>query len=788
MSNRFQELLPRTDPNRECSIWEGLEHFQGAFEHSAIGIALVGLDGMMLEVNRAMCRFFRAEAAYLKSKNFRDLTHPEDLASDLHEVQRLLQGDGDTFNLEKRYIRPDGSYFWALLTVSLVKNHQGKPLHFISQVQDITERKHHEVRLQELQRRFTMAVEAGQIGIWDWDLNTNLCRLSKELIQIYGWPPERDSIQFSEWGKFLPTADFLRLETTIRQSLSNKESFETTFHFSHSDGSLRLLKAKGGPVCDSEGQPSSMTGVCWDITAQEAMAERLRTNEARLRLATKISEIGIWEYDLIKQEVYWDDVACAIHGLQRASNLLSPERTFALIHPEDQARVQAHFEQCVNTETPYELDHRIVTPAGQIRHIRATGYCVRDSNGVPFQAVGTMMDITQEKTIAEELARARDAANAANRMKSDFIARMSHEIRTPMNAILAPAQLLAHSGLKESERELVRMISCAGEHLLKMINNILDFSKLEAGKLELQEEIFCLETLLNETVGPFEILMTEKAIALELQVDPQAAGHWQGDASRIKQILLNLLSNAIKFTHQGRIRLEVYKAERGRLRFTVEDTGCGFLEKDNTRVFEPFEQGISNGMRGPTGTGLGLAICHELVELMQGQIDYFSKPGEGSTFWFELPLQRAHRSSASVDRMELTAAEVLSQRQTPPRVLVVEDNASNRKVATLLLTKLGCQVSTAENGLEAVHAVRNTTFDMILMDCEMPLMDGYASSSQILQLRAPPPPIIALSAHANAEHREHCFQSGMKDILTKPIQIHELADMIAKWMPPEAKS
>ena len=390
--------------------------------------------------------------------------------------------------------------------------------------------------------------------------------------------------------------------------------------------------------------------------------------------------------------------------------------------------------------------------------------------------------------IAAEREQALVAAEEAGRARLQFLANMSHEIRTPLNGILGMAQLLATTPLDAVQRHRLGAIDASGQHLLGLINDILDFSKMEAGKLDIVPQPFALRRLLQEVLDLLVPRAQERGIGLACSVAAEVPDWFQGDAGRIKQILHNLVGNAIKFTETGSVGVTVHGSGNPqpdgsvRLRFAIRDSGVGIAPEDQERLFQPFRQVDASATRRHGGTGLGLAISRQLVELMHGAIGCHSAPGQGSTFWFELPL-------APVPEPLTAAAPVGDGRRSrfAARVLLVEDSPVNSEVATIMLQQMGLTVRRAEDGRQAVAAATSGTFDLILMDCQMPEMDGFEATRRIVAHERAQhlahTPIIALTANAIRGDREACLAAGMDDYLAKPFLREDLAALLDRWLP-----
>jgi PAS domain S-box-containing protein len=422
---------------------------------------------------------------------------------------------------------------------------------------------------------------------------------------------------------------------------------------------------------------------------------------------------------------------------------------------------------------------------------------IPDASGTIGGIASVCRDVTERKQFEtalrdreEALAAARDQALEASRLKSQFLANMSHEIRTPMNGVLGMAQLLLNSDLDVTQRRQLLALRDSGRTLLTVINDILDFSKVEAGKLELEETDVDLFGSLESVISMLSSPAHDKGLALHLDVSPDVPPFVRGDPVRLRQVLINLLGNAVKFTEAGSVTLRVANRVGICRRFEVEDTGIGIPESARGRLLDPFSQADASTTRRFGGTGLGLAICRQLVELMGGTLDFGSVLGEGSTFWFEVPLP-------AVDVQRPPAGEATPQTLHPAadsgvkpgaRLLLAEDADINQEVAVALLGGLGYSIDVVSNGVEALEAVQREHYDAVLMDCLMPVMDGYEATGHIRRLDAAVRhiPIIALTASAMSGDRERCLAAGMDDYVSKPLELDVLAAALARVRPGRA--
>ena len=382
---------------------------------------------------------------------------------------------------------------------------------------------------------------------------------------------------------------------------------------------------------------------------------------------------------------------------------------------------------------------------------------------------------------------------------------MSHEIRTPMNGGLGMAELLLSTALTDKQRHFVQTIRQSGVSLLQVINDILDFSKIEANKMDIEVAEFDLVATARDVVNFFLEPTQRKGLTLECRIDPELPATWRGDAGRFRQILINLVGNAVKFTERGGIMLQIQRHEDGGadawVKVTVRDTGIGVPPEAQQKIFDPFAQADGSMSRRFGGTGLGLAIVRRLVEMMEGQIGVISTPGEGSTFWFTLRLEKIlkkgfspaddklvdHRTaSRKSESHDSGAGHSLSHQRG--RILLAEDDPINREVFLGMVELCGRSVEVVGTGRQALQALEQSQFDLILMDCEMPEMDGLTATAEIRRRGytrpdGKPVPIVALTAHAVASHQAACFAGGMDGYLSKPVKFEELERTIQQWMP-----
>ena len=545
------------------------------------------------------------------------------------------------------------------------------------------------------------------------------------------------------------------------------------------------------PWHDEAGEIAGVISAAQDITDLVNTVRSLERTQERLQLATEMANIEVYDIDYRRRSIV--RAGKTLFPLSDDRKVAVTDAVFAgdtdrFVDARDRERVAEAWRR-FEEGAAYEIEYRIPRAEGDEFWIAEVTQATRDENGAIRRVIGAMQDITARKLSERALIEAKELAEAATRAKSLFLATMSHEIRTPLNGVLGMAQALAASPLAAAQREQVDVIRQSGETLLTVLNDLLDLSKIEAGRLELEEAEFDIGELASGVQAAFAPIATEKGLAFDLTIAPAAAGHYLGDVTRVRQVLSNLISNALKFTETGRVAVKVNR-KRGAVTLTVADTGIGISPAQRAALFEKFVQADASTTRRFGGAGLGLSICRELAELMGGRVEVESAEGEGSIFVATLPLRRLKRSvnaPASAD-LELAGDTPQSAEGAALRVLAAEDNPMNQLVLKTLLSQIGIDPVFVGDGVDAVSAWESGDWDVILMDVQMPRMDGPTATRFIrereLAQRRRRTPILALTANAmNHQMTEH-LAAGMDGFVAKPIEVRRLVAALEAALSP----
>jgi two-component system, sensor histidine kinase and response regulator len=910
-----------------------------ALAEEAGGVGLWDVDLVAATVTysagAAALRGMPAAQVAMPTASIDERLHPDD--RERFYAARDRARDGEPFSCEYRLLWPDGSAHWVRSRAHpLVVD--GKITRMIGSSVDIDKERRMLDELQVYAARMQQAEQVAGLGVTDINLSTGRIEFSEGWATLHGLDPSMRSLTGPEMDRLIHPDDLQRVHSMI-DTLKAEGRGMLEFRIVRPDGGIRWHRASAQRVSADgvDTQSERFVGTVLDVTREREMLDRLRHSVEHMRVAEDIGRFGLWEVDIRDREVRMSE------GMRRLSRLpadvplsVSLDGFYAMLQPPDRADMMESHRRAFELGEHISHDRQWILQDGSVRWHRSYGR-PELKDGEPWRILGASMDVTERKELELSLEAARVKAETATLAKSEFLANMSHEIRTPMNGVLGMTALLLETDLSVEQREYAETLKGSGESLLALIDDVLDFSKIEAGRISIESAEFDLCRTLENVAEMVSPRAEQNGIELLVRYPAGAPRRFVGDQARLKQVVANLASNAVKFTRRGHVQLSVECAARtaviADVRVTVTDTGIGVPASKLGLLFQKFSQADTSTTREYGGTGLGLAISKSLIELMGGTIGVTSVEGQGSSFWFSLPMPIGSRSELpetpalppgcrvlifggskaartlmsdqlaawalrpetfvspeeaadavtvaaaaddpfhmviagldAVDRDGRAIANVIAGRspvplahvavaplrhtridvprdmvisayltkplsptrllnaivtawasrseslarrsepsaaggvepnrgtgaeapakKTGPHVLIVEDNFPNQKVAVLLLKKLGVHMDLAENGSVALEHLMARPYDLVLMDCHMPEMNGYQAAAEVRRREGPnrDVPIVAVTADVASGSRERALESGMNDFIGKPIHVSELERVLRTWIRPE---
>lgn len=635
--------LDITDQARaQAALRANEARFRAIFETAAVGIAILDARGRWLEMNDTGCAMLGYSREELLALSFADITHPDDLAADLSQADRVLAGQLTTYSIDKRYLRKDGSVCWANLTVSAIQT-EGQEHRFLSVIVDISERKQAEFVLRESRERLAAALSASQTGTFIWDIPTNTLQWDQELNRLFGLSLSKTARDIPEFFALVHPDDRARIAEACERCTRFGHDFHEEFRVTWPDGSIHWLEDKGKTFFGPDGKPVYMTGACVDVTARKKSEQAIRVARERFELVRRVSGVGFWFCDLPFGRLDWDHRVKEHFGLPPDA-AVTIDTFYERIHPEDRERTRRAVEIATTRNEPYDIEYRTVGVDGSVRWIRAIGTAyLSDNGGGRFD--GITVDIT-ENVVSRELLQNRRAelehlvAQRTSKLQETveelekFSYSISHDLRAPLRSMQSFAYFVGEDFgeiLPEEGKEYLRRIITAAERMDRLIQDVLSYSRLSRTDIPLRP--ISLRPLIQsivETYPQFHDHLPRIHIAPTLPTV-------RANEAALTQVISNLLGNAIKFSRDG-AELEVRiwaEVDGGKAKLYVADKGIGIAPAHFERIFGVFQQ--IGAVRG--GTGIGLAIVKKAVERMNGQVGVVSQPGHGSTFWFTLPLE-----------------------------------------------------------------------------------------------------------------------------------------------------
>jgi len=656
-----------------------------------------------------------------------------------------------------------------------------------------------EAQLRKSEAHLAAALRIANVGSWEFNLQTRSISWSIETFRIFGRNPDKGAPTYEQLCQYLHPMDRSHHDEVVKQAEEKGQGYAIEFRFHRDDGSLGYAQTRGEVIRDARGNPVQLLGTVLDITNLKQTSQQLQALSDRLSLAVKSGAIGIWEWDVLSEEMIWDDRMYELYGIGKADFTQTYQGWLNCLHPDDRGEADAAVKKALGGEKEFDTELRVVRPNGTVSFLKAYGSIKYNEQGEFQGMIGINFDISDRKEreaqlrqTNEQLTRVNAELARATRLKDEFLANMSHELRTPLNAILGLSEGLqdqVFGKLNDRQLQKISTIDRSGKHLLELINDILDLSKIESGKMELEITEVKVKHLCENSMTFLRQMAQKKHIHLSSRIGDRLDSI-QMDERRIRQLLINLLSNGIKFTPSGgSVFLEVQLETDARssepvAAFSVRDTGIGIAPENIDKVFATFVQIDSSLNRHHAGTGLGLALVKRIAELHGGWVSVESELGKGSCFTAHIPYRSGKELTDGLLPETQEIVEKPSAKEFPevgenPSILLAEDNEANIITISSYLENRGYRIIVAKNGREAIDMATREMLDLILMDIQMPDLDGLEA---IRQIRCQPQltdiPIIALTALAMTGDRAKCLEAGANEYMTKPLQLKQLANRI----------
>lgn len=769
----------RLNSDLSASLRESAHQTVTMDQHDIVSSANVA--GVITSVNDKLCEISGYSSDELIGQNHRMLKsshHPASFYKDMwNTISSGQVWHGRICNLNK-----NGDEYWVESTIVPFLDELGKPYKYVSARTDVTQVIQSEARLERSQR-------FANIGTWDWNIKTGKIFWSERIWSLFGYDKDQTDTTYDNFMAAIHEDDRTLVSDAVTKCVESGEEYNIEHRVVWPDGNVRWLHESGDVVRDKDGQSLHMLGVVQDITLRKKTEMNLADNERQLLSAQSMASVGNWQADLTNGELVWSDEIYRIFGYAPGSFKPSVEAFHQAIHPDDLIMVRES-EKKAETTGHHDVEHRILQPDGTVRYVHELAEAEIDEEGHLIKMSGTVQDITERKLAEQSIVHAREEAETANRAKSQFLSSMSHELRTPMNAIMGFGQLLnieIEQPLTDDQKENVNEILKASDHLLELINQVLDLSKIEAGRIDLSIEDVSLGEAIIQSLQLILPLAEKRGISIKLYSGDKEINLEElyqdkvvvrADFTRTKQVIINFLSNAVKYnSEKGTITIKC-KQKANNIRISVTDTGQGLDEEEQKKLFTAFNRlGAEN--TDIEGTGIGLVITKNIVDLMGGQLGVESDVGVGSTFWFELPCGSETISDVAKDNNSISE-DSLALSESKHTVLYIEDNPANLRLVSQLLGRIpNIHMWSAHEPVLGLELADEYNPDLILLDINLPGMDGFEVLELLRQSdKTRNTPVIAISANAMPKDIERGFVAGFDDYITKPINIQKLLSAV----------
>lgn len=768
------------------------KEFQNFMDISIDLVMIANVNGLFHKINPALTNLLGYSKEEIEGTPFADYIHPDDLDKTAKEVEKLSRGEM-TISFENRYRTKKGEY--VLLSWKASPDIETGNLYCIAR--DITLAKKQEEDQINITNELTAILNSSEFSIIATELDGTIKQFNKGAEILLGYKAEevvgKTSPAIMHLGEeIVKRSEELSIElgeqvspgfdTFVIKTRKSGMAHSSEWTYVRKDGSTFPIILSLTSIKNNLGEITGYLGIAKDITKEKVAELNLINSNKFLDDSQRIAKTGSWRYDLSTNDVIWSKGHYRIFEMDEfpADELFDEYRSKLL--PEDVKELDDLFENTIKTGEGFQYNLSIIFSEERIKYIYIIGKAIKNVKGRIIGMQGTIQDITDQKRIEEELINARNLAEQSVKVKEQFLTNMSHEIRTPMNGIIGFARILEDTKLDKDQKQSVEAIKRASENLMVIINDILDFSKIEADKMTFEGVNFSLSKTVNSVIELFGPKAKEQKIKLLCEIDSDINDILIGDPTRLSQILINLVGNALKFTQKGYVELIISQVDETEfettVQFSVIDTGIGIPKNKIDSIFESFNQASNETTRKYGGTGLGLTITRKFIELQGGIISVKSEESKGSEFSFFIRYEKAKKGDVIIEREPLK--QLTPEFLKNIKILLVEDNDLNQLLAIKIFEKWEKDIDIADNGKIAIEKIEKNHYDIILMDIQMPEMDGYDLTRYIrLNMGTKSNiPIIALTAHATLGEEQKCLDLGMNDYLTKPFDSYKLLEKL----------